>query len=655
MEYIQGVAVSDLIRQRGHLEFDVALDICRQTLIGLQVAFENNIVHRDIKPANLMVTVGNVVKVMDFGIAKNLEAQGLTQTGMLGTPNYISPEQADGRGTDTRSDIYSLGAALFEMLTGRLLFEGDSAITVAIKHISAPVPPVRSLRPDTPPEIEALVNKSLQKDPAARFQMPYEMVDAINGIIGEFSAPILLETGSAYAPGGVARNPATVGGHTGAATAVRTGLIARPGGTTAIPEKRTGSSPMLFASAGVGALVLLLALAAVAYLFLTPPPPPVVESAVLAADLNPDGCPVNTVTTYDPNQTFAISVKLNNADPKTKVGAKWFSGNNPTPVGERSATAGKSGSGCVGLKLAPQAQKPWTLGDYKAEVYVNDALKKTVAFTVNCERDAARCSVDDLLREADRNTFDSKFDDATNLYKQANTLDPKNAVVAARWGRALLYQQKLADAIKKLEEATKLEDKNFEAWGYLALAYDWSGRFGDASDAIDKALELSPFNADLHAFKAEIIVDSSRDREMDAAVLEVQLAESYAQNRATVQRAVGNIAYRNSKNRTDANQLKISEDAQKKAIELEPNLYLHHFELGTFYYNTKRFDQAIQELNAANNLYKQATTYYYLGRALYDTTGCKDAGPVFRIATTMDPSNQSAREWDETCRQQGGK
>src|SRR5262249_21369960 len=163
-------------------------------------------------------------------------------------------------------------------------------------------------------------------------------------------------------------------------------------------------------------------------------------------------------------------------------------------------------------------------------VYVNDALKKTVAFTVSDSsgpKTCEGCGVEEFLSEADRLTLNSKFDDAVNLYKQANSMDPKNVVVVARWGRALLYQLKLRESIDKLEEATKIDARNAEAWGYLALAYDWSYRFDDAFDAVEKGLKLQPNSADLHAFKAEIIVDRSED--VQAAEREVQLAQSFGQ------------------------------------------------------------------------------------------------------------------------------
>jgi tetratricopeptide (TPR) repeat protein len=489
------------------------------------------------------------------------------------------------------------------------------------------------------------------------------MVDAINGIIGEFSAPILLETGSAYAPGGVVRNPATVGGRTGAATAVRTtGPITRlgttgPGGTTTIPAKNASTSPMIFAGAGVGALVLLLALAAVAYFFMIRPgagTTPVIESAVLATAVKPDQSPQTPVTTFGPNDTFFLSVKLNNADPKAKMSAKWFAGGAPIPGGESTNPVITPGSEFVSFKLAPP-NKPWSPGDYKTEIYVNDALKKTVGFTVS---DSAatpgpnlppNASLEELVTEADRLTLNSKFDDATNLYKQANSLDPKDAVVVARWGRAFLYQQKLREAIDKLEEATKLDARNAEAWGYLALAYDWSFRFDDAFDAVEKGLKLQPNSADLHAFKAEIIVDRSED--VQAAEREVQVAQGFGQNKATVQRAVSNIAFRKSSNGTDQGQVKIAEDAQKKSIELEPNLYLHPYELGVLYLNLNRLDAALDAFSSANKLYsRSAQVHFGLGRTYYLKRQCDQARPELVIALSIDPSYQAAKETLESCR-----
>lgn len=679
MEYIQGVAVSSMISKRGGLPVDVALDICRQTLLGLQIAYENNIVHRDIKPANLMVTVANVVKVMDFGIAKNLEAQGLTQTGMLGTPNYISPEQADGRGTDTRSDIYSLGAALFEMLTGRLLFDGDSAITVAIKHISAPVPQIRGIRADLPLEVEALVNKALEKDPGARYQTPLEMVEAINAIIGEFAAPVLIDSAPLYSPDGTPR-PNTLSGRTGAGVATpsrvltpsgtlappRTGPITRLGATatdsTAVPGARTGVSPLVYVGAAVGLLVLvgLVGLVIGLVVLRGNGGAPLVEDVVLASALNSDGTARSAVTSYAPGDTFFLSVKVKDPDARTSLTTRWYFGNDTAPVSESTQNLSKAGTAYAGFSVAPT--KPWSAGSYRVQVLLNGIVVRPLAFDVRSSditgaagtatavatsviaSDAAPA---ELIAEGDRQVQNSKLDEAIALYKQANQKDPKNTAALSHWGRALAFQQKYADAIARLEEAKKTDPKDFEALGFLALTYDWNFRFDDAFDTIQLALGINPNNGDLHAFKAEILQDRSDD--VNGADKEIQLAMSQSATHAVVWRAASFLALRKSNGGTDATQVKAAEDDLKKAIEIEPNFYLHYYELGVLYITTGRPDSAIDTFTKSSQLYsKSALPHYGLGKAYLAKRDCTKASAEFRISLSIDPNYQSAKEGLET-------
>jgi serine/threonine protein kinase len=180
MEHVAGKTVAELIREKGPMDVNEALAIIREVAEGLEVTSHKSIVHRDIKPQNLMVTVDGGVKIMDFGIAKSTGKLKLTETGFLGTPFYISPEQAEGEELDIRSDIYSVGVVLWEMLTGRVLFDGDSPVEIAMKHISAPVPPLHLYREDIAVAVESLINTCLQKRPQDRFPTPTALIRAVD-------------------------------------------------------------------------------------------------------------------------------------------------------------------------------------------------------------------------------------------------------------------------------------------------------------------------------------------------------------------------------------------------------------------------------------------------------------------------------------------
>lgn len=173
MEYMEGETIEQLILRRGLIPPADAVILFRQALLGIGYAHRSGIVHRDIKPSNMMVTTGGIVKVMDFGIAKNLAAgaQKKTRTGMtMGTAAYMSPEQILNRDVDFRSDIYSLGVTLYQMLTAHLPFEDPSDFQLMSDHVKTPPPPPTTYYPYIPKGIEQCVLKALAKDPAERFQ-----------------------------------------------------------------------------------------------------------------------------------------------------------------------------------------------------------------------------------------------------------------------------------------------------------------------------------------------------------------------------------------------------------------------------------------------------------------------------------------------------
>jgi serine/threonine protein kinase len=156
--------------QRGRLPIDEALETAQQVARGLVKAHRHGIVHRDIKPANLMITTDEIVKILDFGIAKLVGAAGLTRAGSsLGTPGYMSPEQARGEEVDPRTDVWSLGAVLYEMVTGRRPFRGEHEQTVLYSLFNDEPEPVQQLRPDAPPELARIIGRMLAKDPEQRY------------------------------------------------------------------------------------------------------------------------------------------------------------------------------------------------------------------------------------------------------------------------------------------------------------------------------------------------------------------------------------------------------------------------------------------------------------------------------------------------------
>lgn len=168
MELVEGITLKQYIEQNGRLNMETAIDFSIQIASGLEAAHENHIIHRDIKPQNIIVSKNGNIKVTDFGIAKAASSNTLT-SGAMGSVHYISPEQARGGYSDERSDIYSLGITLFEMLTGHVPFEGDNNVSIALQHIQGEIPSPRSYYEDIPTSLEKIIAKATQKKPERRY------------------------------------------------------------------------------------------------------------------------------------------------------------------------------------------------------------------------------------------------------------------------------------------------------------------------------------------------------------------------------------------------------------------------------------------------------------------------------------------------------
>jgi serine/threonine-protein kinase len=170
-EYIDGENLKEHVVRKGRLEVREALEIAVEVARGLAFAHEQGLVHRDVKPQNILLNGDGRAKVTDFGIARTVEVDGgMTQTGtVLGTSNYIAPEQASGQPVDAHSDVYALGVVLYELLAGEVPFPGESFVAVAMKHMHEPAPNLLDVRGDVPLRVVAAVDRALEKDPEQRF------------------------------------------------------------------------------------------------------------------------------------------------------------------------------------------------------------------------------------------------------------------------------------------------------------------------------------------------------------------------------------------------------------------------------------------------------------------------------------------------------
>ncbi|MEW6400577.1 MAG: protein kinase [Chloroflexota bacterium] len=266
LEFVPGETLQDHLKRLNtsgrKLSITNAIEYMADLCDAVDYAHQRGMVHRDIKPANIMVNVMGQVILMDFGIAKIVGGQRHTATGaVVGTAMYMSPEQIKGQHPDRRTDIYSLGVTLFEMVSGKPPFEADSAMTLMMMHVNDPIPDPRSLNPDVPDDLVAVINKALAKNPDARFQTAAQMAAALRNILARMrsgasapvpapgatmveDSPISADSGGTFLETPVARAAVPVGGTVVENTPMGDSTMHSKRGTTVEPVVRPGATSL---------------------------------------------------------------------------------------------------------------------------------------------------------------------------------------------------------------------------------------------------------------------------------------------------------------------------------------------------------------------------------------------------------------------------
>lgn len=324
MELVTGEPLNAVLNRLGRLSVMQGLDMLEQTSRALEVAHTAGVVHRDVKPGNILVTPTGQVKITDFGIAKVVDASPVTKTGMvMGTAQYIAPEQATGEDATSSSDVYSLGVVGYEALAGQRPFTGDGALTVAMKHVRDTPPPMPS---DLPPNVRELIEITMAKDPSQRYRSGGEFADAVAAVRAGRRPPTPRTAGGPAAQTGAARvmpptGATTVlprdfdsGGHytnstraqsrpTGATTVLPGGRGTVPPGGRAVTGAPSGDEPGMsraqksMIGLGVGAVLIV---GAAAYVLLSGHPP---ENSVPAVKTFSSTVAPTTTTTEPPTTT----------------------------------------------------------------------------------------------------------------------------------------------------------------------------------------------------------------------------------------------------------------------------------------------------------------------------------------------------------------
>jgi predicted Ser/Thr protein kinase len=183
-EYVDGENLKQVVNREGALPVREAVELTIQVARALGFAHERGIIHRDVKPQNVILSDDGRAKVTDFGIARSLDVDGVTQTGtVVGTSDYIAPEQAQGQQVDAQTDVYSLGVVLYELITGEVPYDGENFVAVAMQHVHQPAPSVLDRRPDCPPRLDLVVQRAMAKDPDNRHDSMADLVDDLQASV----------------------------------------------------------------------------------------------------------------------------------------------------------------------------------------------------------------------------------------------------------------------------------------------------------------------------------------------------------------------------------------------------------------------------------------------------------------------------------------
>ncbi|MFI6257378.1 Stk1 family PASTA domain-containing Ser/Thr kinase [Micromonospora zamorensis] len=341
MEFVNGRTLKEVLGAEGRLQPRRALEICADMCAALEFSHRHGIIHRDIKPGNVMLTQTGQVKVMDFGIARALASGATTMTqtsAVIGTAQYLSPEQARGEAVDARSDVYAAGCVLFELVCGHPPFVGDSPVSVAYQHVRETPPTPSDINPDVTPAIDAIVLKALSKNPLNRYQSAGEMrADLLRAAAGRpvLATPVMTEAET------VAMAPAAGrGGYPAPAGGPQTGQMARVGD----PRQRKASSWLIATFSAVGVLAVIALVAALLWSQqqdkanksvpeLVGKDQAAAVAAISGADLQPrvgesvftNDCTKNTVAKQDPpqgtrlKQASTVTIQLCGGKPDVKI------------------------------------------------------------------------------------------------------------------------------------------------------------------------------------------------------------------------------------------------------------------------------------------------------------------------------------------------
>jgi serine/threonine protein kinase/tetratricopeptide (TPR) repeat protein len=598
MEYVPGEDLKSMLRMTKQLSVGTAISIAKQVCEGLIEAHKLGVIHRDLKPSNIMIDKEGNVRIMDFGIARSSEAKGITRAGrMVGTPEYMSPEQVDGTQADERSDIYSLGAILYEMLTGKQPYRGESSLSIALKHKTDPIPDPRKLNDQIPEELSRVVMICMTKDKRQRFQTAQELLDEL--------------------------------------TAVEEGITSAE---LVIPKKkpkkkkvdlRKWKKPILYG----GAVALAAALIVAGIILLVIGKEGAIESIAVLPFENIHADP-NTEYLSD-GMTERIINKLAQLPQLKKVIARssvfQYKGQqiDPQAVGRElgvdavlvSRMSRRGDELTIGAELIKVSDNSHIWGqDYTqniAEIFtVQDEITNSIADNLRIKLTGKE--MERLTRRYTENPdafvaynkgryfWNKRTEEdlwrAIDYFEQALRHDPNYAQAYAGLSHSYLLLPEYGtyapnEAYPKVRENAlrALEIDEMLAEAHVSLAQvKWRYEFDvvSAEKEYKRAIELDPNYATAHHWYAYDLMCWARHEE---AIREIRKAHELDPLSLVINRNVGQVLYR-------ARRYDEAIVALQRTLEMNPSFSYIHFHLGSIYLQNQRYEEALQEFEEEKNI-----------------------------------------------------
>ncbi len=636
MAFVQGMDLHDLIAKQGRLPTERAVNIAKQLAGALEAAHAEGVVHRDLKPRNVLIDVDDHIYVSDFGLAKSLDADktGMTRVGeVLGTPRYMSPEQAESKTADNRSDIYSLGIIFYEMFTGEVPFTGESSLQVMFQHVQQQPKDPRLLNRELPEYLATIILKCLEKDPALRYQNAKQLLEDLESVTPATRIVRLRQAEMGY--------PKWLFAVTGVVLLAGVGMAIRPIRERVLGKARAIVPVSVMRSTANDKFLALLPLAVVGN-----DPALQYESAGITEALSAKLFQIKNVHLA----SAGAAAKINASDPMPKIahqlGSKLIVQGSIQSAGDKID---------VVLRLSDASGKQlWTKdfpGVRQDLLTIEDQIYNDLATALELKP-----SDEELARNALRPTENvaayelylkgrdilrgkrdvKRVQSAVDLYEQAIKMDAAFVLAYTGLADASLVMYDLnkdpvwsQKALSAAQHAQSLNDELPEAHFALGNVYNDTGKTMQAIVELKRALTLAPNSDEGYRRLGDAYL---------AAGKEDDAREAY-------QRAIdANPYYWLNQNRLGTAYFQLGQngkaiDAFRRVVELAPDSTLGYDNLGAVYFRDGKWNDAIVAWGKALKIQPEARIYTNLGTAYFYLGHRTDAVTMFQKAVGLDPND----------------